>query len=89
MSRAMYNILASHSLKTPGLNYNTYMAEIFRDPLKFPTDVHLVYDFLSDTLCRRGGIRVVSQIIRTLMTQNRTQLTQDNKLLTLKIHFYL
>ena len=30
------------------------MAEIFREALKFPTDVSSVYYFLLDTLCRRG-----------------------------------
>ena len=45
------------------------MAEIFQEPLKFPTDVHLGIQFLSDTLCRCGSIWVVSQIIQILMTQ--------------------
>ena len=67
------------------------MTEIFREPPKLLTDVHFGIRFLSDTLCRRGGIWEVSQIIQTLIAQNQTKLTQNNipKLLKLKRHFYL
>ena len=41
------------------------MAEIFRGPLKLPTDMHFVYDIKTNTLCRRGGTWVVSQKLNT------------------------
>ena len=57
-------------------------------PRKLPTDVHLG---ISDTLCRRGGIWVVSQILHTRITQILAQLTQGNipKLPTSTIYSFL
>ena len=46
------------------------MAEIFREPLKLTTNVHLGIRFSIRHIVFRCGIWVVSQILQTLMTQD-------------------
>ena len=50
------------------------MAEIFREPLKLPADVHFGIRFFP-THCV-AVVWVVSQILQTRMAQKLTQLTQ-------------